>query len=153
MYNPSAPPSYGESTNAFGNFCPKCGNKLDMGANFCSQCGHDLRAAENHPVVELGALDANQISTSKIAGFWGCCCIPLGWALFKKEASGPHDLIHSGVVFLFWLIPCGFTEPRTRRSTKGNGFVKSDGSDPDNVDQYWCSWWVCNGASCSYKFC
>lgn len=44
-----------------------------------------------------------------------------------------------------------FEEPRVRRGNT-NGFVKEDGSEPDNVDNYLSSSCVCNGISCSAKF-
>ena len=44
-----------------------------------------------------------------------------------------------------------FEEPRVRRGNT-NGFVKEDGSDPDNVDNYLSPSCACNGISCSAKF-
>ena len=61
-------------------------------------------------------------------------------------------LVHKGCVLLFWAIPLPFEEPRVRKG-QTNGFVKADGSEPDNVDQYAGPGFVCNGISCSTKLC
>ena len=48
--------------------------------------------------------------------------------------------------------PCllPFEEHRVRNQGT-NGFVKADGSDPGNIDQYSSPDCVCNGLSCSMK--
>ena len=109
----------------------------------------------NHPHLCLGVIDfENQapfegmISAKSIAGAWICCCFPLMCtALFNKTADGDHKIVHSGCL-LNLCIP--FTEPR-QRVPGTNGFVKSDGTDPTNVDYYTSPNCVWNGPSCSCK--
>ena len=88
-----------------------------------------------------------------LPGCWTCCCIPGGVALFAKEARGPDTIVHKGLLLLCFAIPLPFEEPRVRRG-RSNGFVKADGSEPNNVDQYNGSGCVCNqGISCSLRLC
>ena len=68
------------------------------------------------------------------------------------EARGPDMLVHKGCVLLFCAIPLPFEEPRVRKG-RSNGFVKADGSDPENVDQYATSGCVCNGIALSLRLC
>lgn len=100
-----------------------------------------LPAGENFPGC---------ISTSDIQGCWACACVPGGCACFKKEAQGPDRLLHKGLVFLFFAIPCPFAEPRIRRAGT-NGFYKE--GEPGNVDSYTNSRCTCNGLACSMKLC
>jgi len=109
----------------------------------------------NHPHLCLGVIDfesqapfEGMISAKSIAGAWICCCFPLMCtALFNKTADGDHKIVHSGCL-LNLCIP--FTEPR-QRVPGTNGFVKSDGTDPTNVDYYTSPNCVWNGPSCSCK--
>mmetsp|Transcript_28493 Transcript_28493/g.33699 ORF Transcript_28493/g.33699 Transcript_28493/m.33699 type:complete len:176 (-) Transcript_28493:146-673(-) len=88
------------------------------------------------------------IKTEEIAGDWTCCCIPGGWACFKKIALDANTLEHTGLVCLFFGIPCIFTEKRIRHPNT-NGFYK-DG-EKQNIDVYCNKNCVCNGISCSTK--
>ena len=94
---------------------------------------------------------AGLIATKDMEGCWICCCFPfLWWAVFKKEATGEHNLKHSGCLISPCLLP--FEEHR-KRIPGTNGFVKADGSDPGNIDEYASRNCVCNGLACSMKIC
>jgi len=88
------------------------------------------------------------VKTSDIEGPWACCCIPGGFACFEKQAQGPDRLLHKGWVFLFFVLPLPFSEPRIRHANT-NGFYKE--GEPKNVDTYTSPSCVCNGISCSMK--
>jgi len=88
------------------------------------------------------------ISTSDIQGCWACACVPGGCACLTKRAQGQDRLFHAGVVFLFFGLPCPFSEPRVRHPGT-NGFYKE--GEPNNVDFYPNSRCASNGASCSIK--
>ena len=91
------------------------------------------------------------ISTAEIGGCWICCCFPFFfWALFSKTPTSADTIKHAGCLLYPCLLP--FEEHR-KRIPGTNGFVKADGSDPGNIDQYSSGDCVCNGLSCSMKLC
>lgn len=79
---------------------------------------------------------------------WACCCCPGGCACFEKKAINEDEIIHHGLLCLFFGIPCGFTEKRIRLKNT-NSFYKE--GEPKNLDVYTSSSSVCNGISCSTK--
>ena len=109
--------------------------------------GHgDARPAD----VQTGEFPG-KIGAREIAGNWFCCAAFLGCAIFQKVATGDDALMHKGVCCCLG-ITCPFQEPRVRKGST-NGFVKADGSDPENIDMHHSPGCVCNGVSCSIKFC
>eukprot|EP00929_Paragymnodinium_shiwhaense_P038751 TRINITY_DN20444_c1_g1_i5.p1 TRINITY_DN20444_c1_g1~~TRINITY_DN20444_c1_g1_i5.p1 ORF type:complete len:279 (-),score=55.85 TRINITY_DN20444_c1_g1_i5:202-1038(-) len=63
------------------------------------------------------------ISAYDAQGCWVCGCIPGGCACFQKVAHDNDSLLHKGIVFLLFAIPCPFAEMR-RRHPGTNGFYK-----------------------------
>jgi len=103
--------------------------------------------------VILEPLPPGIISAEDMAGCWTCACIPLGCACFEKRAVGHDRLVHKGLAFCCFVLPCHFVEPRVRVPGT-NGFYKEDeGPSSRNIDTYHSSGCVCNGLACSMKLC
>jgi hypothetical protein len=91
----------------------------------------------------------NKLTTQEIAGCWACVCMPVGLAIFIKEAVNEDELKHSGCLLL--PIPLPFCGERRLRVPNSNNFYKSD--EPGNIDVHSSRRCACNGPSCSMKFC
>eukprot|EP00928_Gymnodinium_smaydae_P023474 TRINITY_DN19360_c0_g4_i1.p1 TRINITY_DN19360_c0_g4~~TRINITY_DN19360_c0_g4_i1.p1 ORF type:complete len:293 (-),score=27.57 TRINITY_DN19360_c0_g4_i1:265-1143(-) len=90
------------------------------------------------------------LSTDDIQGCWTCMCIPGGCSCYKKKAEGQDQLLHYGLLFCCFVMPCPFMERRIRHAGS-NKFYKE--GEPGNVDVYATPSFTQNGISCSVKLC
>jgi len=89
------------------------------------------------------------IPAEELQGCWACGCVPGGVACYRKEAQGPDELRHHGVLFLCGVLPIPFDDSWDRIPEK-NTFHKRD--DHNMREIYFGSGWSCAGLlGCSAK--
>ena len=114
-------------------------------------------AAPIQPVAAVPAVPDNPppghrldglTDASRLAGCWGCICLPGGCALEMKQAQGPDTLVHKGFAAIFFGLPVTYEEKWHRR--RGTNHFQKDGDG--SVLQYDCGEsFACIGAGVTCK--